>query len=192
MQRKQKKAQLKAQAAKAAEEKMKERSHGKGGGGGAAEEDKKAEEKEPKFDSIKLLQARQRSPKKLQKTFYPLKLSTQIFCALLSKFLSVQKFVLKNVLPLQTDKPLEVAVKFLVPLQLLSPSNVTTHTLGYEIHSRRGQFLLMLQALKRLHAIDPDDGELHRMLVDFVLAGELFANLSNTHSLMNTRSLTHS
>ena len=42
---------------------------------------------------------------------------------------------------------------------------------------------MMLQALKRLHAIDPDDGELHHMLVDFVLAGELFANLSNTHSL---------
>ena len=62
-------------------------------------------------------------------------------------------------------------MKFLVPLQMLSPSSVATHTLAYEIHSRRRRFLLMLQALKRLHAIDPEDGDLHRMLVDFVLAG---------------------
>ena len=31
----------------------------------------------------------------------------------------------------------------------------------------------MLQALKRLHAIDPDDGDFHRILVDFVLTGQL-------------------
>lgn len=53
LQRKQKKAQLKAQAAKAAEEKTKEhKPHGKG----VPEEDKKPEEKEPKFDPVKLLQ----------------------------------------------------------------------------------------------------------------------------------------
>ena len=77
-------------------------------------------------------------------------------------------------LSLQTEKPLEEAVKFLVPLQTLSPGRVATHTLAYEIHSRRGRFLLMLQALKRLHVIDPEDGEFHRMLVDFVLAGPCF------------------
>ena len=71
----------------------------------------------------------------------------------------------------QTDKPLEEAVKFLVPLQMLAPGHVSTHTMAYEIHSRRHRFLLMLQALKRLHAIDAENGELHRMLVDFVLAG---------------------
>ena len=76
-------------------------------------------------------------------------------------------------LSLQTDKPLEEAVKFLVPLQTLSPGNVATHTLAYEIHSRRRRFLIMLQALKRLHAIDPDDGDFHRILVDFVLTGQL-------------------
>lgn len=55
IQRKQKKAQLKAQAAKAAEEKTKEhKPHGHGKG--ASDDDKKAEEKEPKFDSVKLLQ----------------------------------------------------------------------------------------------------------------------------------------
>jgi peptide alpha-N-acetyltransferase len=127
--RKQKKAQLKAQAAKAAEEKTREsKTHGKGGGG---EEDKKVEEREPKFDPDKLL---------------------------------------------QTDKPLEEAVKFLVPLQTLSPGNVATHTLAYEIHSRRRRFLRMLQALKRLHAIDPDDGDFHRILVDFVLTEQLSAS----------------
>ena len=72
----------------------------------------------------------------------------------------------------QTDKPLEVAVKFLIPLQALGPLHVETHTMAYEIHSRRRKFLLMLQALKRLHNLEPENGELHRMLVDFVLAGQ--------------------
>ena len=84
--------------------------------------------------------------------------------------------------PFQTDKPLEVAVKFLIPLQTLAPSQVTTHTLAYEIHSRRHRFLLMLQALKRLHTIDPDNGELHRMLVDFELAGGLVYTLLHSES----------
>ena len=44
--------------------------------------------------------------------------------------------------------------------------------MAYEIHSRRHKFLLMLQALKRLHNLEPENGELHRMLVDFVLAGQ--------------------
>jgi peptide alpha-N-acetyltransferase len=124
LQRKQKKAQLKAQAAKAAEEKTKEhKPHGKG----ANEEDKKLEEKGPKFDPMKLL---------------------------------------------QTDNALEEAVKFLIPLQTLAPGHVATHTMAYEVHSRRRKVLQMLQALKRLHAIDPDNGELHRMVVDYVLTIE--------------------
>jgi peptide alpha-N-acetyltransferase len=54
--RKQKKAQLKAQAAKAAEEKTREsKTHGKGGGG---EEDKKVEEREPKLQRRKPGRAR--------------------------------------------------------------------------------------------------------------------------------------
>lgn len=37
----------------------------------------------------------------------------------------------------QVEKPLEVAVRFLKPLQDLSSNKVISHLLAYSIHSRR-------------------------------------------------------
>lgn len=66
-----------------------------------------------------------------------------------------------------TDKPLEKALHFLKPLQLLALSRIETHLYAYRIHSKRGKFLLMLQAIRRAHAIDRDRPELHEHIVDF-------------------------
>ena len=38
----------------------------------------------------------------------------------------------------KTDKPLEEAVKFLKPLQELSPNLIETQLLAFDIHFRRG------------------------------------------------------
>lgn len=98
--------------------------------------------------------------------------------AVVHRILSFLYFMFHNPVPLfpfphvQNDKPLEEAVKFLIPLQALAPRHTETHTMAYEIHSRRRKFLLMLQALKRLHSVDPENGELHRILVDFMLMGQ--------------------
>ena len=41
----------------------------------------------------------------------------------------------------KTDKPLEEALKFLKPLQELSPSLLETQLLAFDVHFRRGIFL---------------------------------------------------
>ena len=40
---------------------------------------------------------------------------------------------------LQTDTPLEEAVKFLKPLQLLASQRIDTHVLAFEIYYRKGE-----------------------------------------------------
>ncbi|KAL8581006.1 N-alpha-acetyltransferase 15, NatA auxiliary subunit [Nucella lapillus] len=67
----------------------------------------------------------------------------------------------------RTDEPLEQAIKFLKPLQLLEAENVDTHNLAYDIFSRKGKLLLMLQSIKRGIAADPNDPKLHTCLVKF-------------------------
>ena len=47
---------------------------------------------------------------------------------------------------LQTEEPLEQAIKFLRPLQALAPENVETHTQAYDIYSRKGGWILTLCA----------------------------------------------
>ena len=197
LQRKQKKAQLKAQAAKAAEEKTKEhKPHGKG----ANEEDKKLEEKGPKFDPMKLLQVNSLPLLVCPCLILPYLISPCPIYSSMSHFpmsyiflhvsfshtyspipnlpmpysSTSQSPIPHSSIPLcfQTDNALEEAVKFLIPLQTLAPGHVATHTMAYEVHSRRRKVLQMLQALKRLHAIDPDNGELHRMVVDYVLTSQ--------------------
>jgi len=44
----------------------------------------------------------------------------------------------KGELLVKTDKPLEDAIKFLKPLQELSPSLVETQILAFDVHFRRG------------------------------------------------------
>ena len=50
----------------------------------------------------------------------------------------------KGELLVKTDKPLEEAVKFLKPLQELSPTLLETHLLAFDVHFRRGKFILRL------------------------------------------------
>ncbi|XP_076467925.1 N-alpha-acetyltransferase 15, NatA auxiliary subunit-like [Babylonia areolata] len=69
----------------------------------------------------------------------------------------------------RTEEPLEQAVKFLKPLQLLAADSVETHNLAYDIFSRKGKLLLMLQSIKRGIAADPSDPKLHTFLVHFHL-----------------------
>ncbi len=89
---------------------------------------------------------------------------------------------------------MDEAIKFLIPLQTLSSTRILPHLLAYGIHSRRrkyalpspthiykcvcakkrllfvvGKFLLMLQSIKRTQAVDPENGELHSIIVDFML-----------------------
>jgi len=44
----------------------------------------------------------------------------------------------KGELLVKTDKPLEDAIKFLKPLQELSPSLIETQILAFDVHFRRG------------------------------------------------------
>ncbi|XP_003742914.1 N-alpha-acetyltransferase 15, NatA auxiliary subunit [Galendromus occidentalis] len=66
------------------------------------------------------------------------------------------------------ENPLEEAIRFLKPLQELSPKNIETHLLAYEIYMRTGKPLLMLQCLKRAHRLQPDHPQLHVCLAHFV------------------------
>ena len=49
----------------------------------------------------------------------------------------------------RTEDPLNEALRFLKPLQLLARDRMETHLLSFEIHYRRDKIMLMLQSLKR-------------------------------------------
>ncbi|XP_050416023.1 N-alpha-acetyltransferase 15, NatA auxiliary subunit [Patella vulgata] len=78
----------------------------------------------------------------------------------------------------KTDNPLEGAIKFLKPLQLLSPNLVQTHVVAYEIYSRKGKLLLMLQSIKRGYQIDKDDPQFHTCFIRFLLHVKKVGELS--------------
>lgn len=65
------------------------------------------------------------------------------------------------------EDPLEKAVEFLRPLQQLAKESIETHLMAFEIYYRRGKLLLMLQSLKRAHAIDPTNPTLHNCVIRF-------------------------
>ncbi|XP_058466641.1 N-alpha-acetyltransferase 16, NatA auxiliary subunit [Malaya genurostris] len=65
------------------------------------------------------------------------------------------------------DDPLEKAIEFLRPLQMLAKENIETHLMAFEIYSRRGKLLLMLQSLKRARAIDATNSTLHNCTIRF-------------------------
>lgn len=65
------------------------------------------------------------------------------------------------------ENPLEKAVEFLKPLQVLATENIETHMLAFEIYYRKNKVLLMLQSIKRARAIDREDARLHLNLVKF-------------------------
>lgn len=65
------------------------------------------------------------------------------------------------------DDPLERAIEFLKPLQLLAKDCIETHLLAFEIYYRKNKLLLMLQSIKRAQAIDSANARLHLCIVKF-------------------------
>jgi hypothetical protein len=55
---------------------------------------------------------------------------------------------------INTEKPLEDALQFVKPLELLAPQNVEVHALGFEIYIRQQKYLLALKALNKIASID--------------------------------------
>lgn len=66
------------------------------------------------------------------------------------------------------EDPLEEATRFLTPLLMLSPDNINTHLLAFEIYFRRGKTLLMLRAIKQALTLDPNNLQLQGCLVKFM------------------------
>lgn len=65
------------------------------------------------------------------------------------------------------DDPLEKAIEFLKPLQILAKDCIKTHLLAFEIYYRKSKLLLMLQSIKRARGIDPANPTLHTCIVKF-------------------------
>ncbi|XP_046666823.1 N-alpha-acetyltransferase 16, NatA auxiliary subunit-like [Homalodisca vitripennis] len=70
---------------------------------------------------------------------------------------------------LQVDDPLDQAIKFLQPLQLLSSNLLETHLMAYEIYSRKDKPLLMLQSVRRMHRLAPEDPAVHACVIQLSL-----------------------
>jgi peptide alpha-N-acetyltransferase len=66
-----------------------------------------------------------------------------------------------------TSEPLEMAIKFLKPLQAYDDQSIETHHLAYEIYRRKDKPLLMLQSVKRAFKCNPKNPTLHENLVHF-------------------------
>lgn len=66
------------------------------------------------------------------------------------------------------DDPLEQSLKFLRPLQLHAAQRIHTHLVAYEIYSRKGKLLLMLQSLKRGCQVERNNPQLHVCLLRFL------------------------
>lgn len=81
------------------------------------------------------------------------------------------------------EDPLGKAIDFLKPLQLLSRGLIETHLLTFEIYYRKNKLLIMLQALKRAYAIDPNNATLHGCIVRFIRL--LDKNLANANEFVS-------
>lgn len=65
------------------------------------------------------------------------------------------------------EDPLEKAVDFLKPLQILAKDCIKTHLLAFEIYYRKNKLLLMLQSIKRASQIDASNAQLHTCIIKF-------------------------
>jgi len=70
------------------------------------------------------------------------------------------------------SKPLDEAIKFLIPLQTLATERIETHLMAFEIYYRKGKALLMLQSIKRAFKCNPSDSRLHQCIVRFLCKGK--------------------
>lgn len=81
-------------------------------------------------------------------------------------------------------KPLDEAIKFLVPLQTLAKERIETHLMAFEIYYRKGKPLLMLQSIKRAFNCNPTDPRLHECIVRFLL--RVRSERDNYNATVNT------
>lgn len=65
------------------------------------------------------------------------------------------------------DDPLEKAIDFLKPLQILAKDYIQTHLMAFEIYYRKNKLLLMLQSLKRARKLDSTHPVLHACIIKF-------------------------
>ncbi|XP_015792159.1 N-alpha-acetyltransferase 15, NatA auxiliary subunit [Tetranychus urticae] len=65
------------------------------------------------------------------------------------------------------ENPLEEAIKFLKPLQLLVKNNISTHLMAFEIYYRKEKVMLMLQSLKRAINLNPNHPIVHKQIALF-------------------------
>lgn len=63
------------------------------------------------------------------------------------------------------EDPLERAIEFLKPLQLLANKNIETHLLAFEVYLRKNKILLMIQCIKRAVKIDPEHPQLFSCII---------------------------
>ncbi len=73
---------------------------------------------------------------------------------------------------------MEQAIHFLKPLQTLAKNRIQTHLLAFEIYLRKDKLLLMLQAVKRGHALEPTNAALHECLIKLALKVNERANIA--------------
>lgn len=71
------------------------------------------------------------------------------------------------------EKPLDEAIKFLTPLQILAKERIDTHLMAFEIYYRKEKPLLMLQSIKRAFSCNATDPRLHLCLIRFLLKSEV-------------------
>lgn len=65
------------------------------------------------------------------------------------------------------EEPLEKAIEFLRPLQILAKDYIQTHLMAFEIYYRKNKLLLMLQSLKRARNIDAENPVLASCILRF-------------------------
>ncbi|KAI9322854.1 NMDA receptor-regulated protein 1-domain-containing protein [Dichotomocladium elegans] len=73
---------------------------------------------------------------------------------------------------LNTTTPLEDAMQFIKPLQLLAPNRVETHALGFEVYLRQSQWVLALRCLIKTAEINKADPSFSKNLDRFKKAVE--------------------
>lgn len=71
------------------------------------------------------------------------------------------------------DDPLEKAIDFLTPLQLLAKDRIETHFLAFEIYARKNKILLMIQSIKRAIALDAKHPLVHACCMKLTKALQL-------------------
>ncbi|KAG0633342.1 NMDA receptor-regulated protein 1-domain-containing protein [Tuber brumale] len=67
----------------------------------------------------------------------------------------------------QTKEPLEVAMKFLIPLLEMSPKRTEVQCAGFEVYSRRKKWLLALKCLIAAHKTEKENPVVHEQTIRF-------------------------